>query len=506
MQNTTNEESTALYPSLYEINTRVLVHELGRKLGRRATLDDVSDNQLDRLRGQGFDWVWFLGVWQTGPAGQAISRENQGWLREYRELLPDFTEADVCGSPFAVMRYQAHAEFGGNAALDRLRDRVHSRGMKLLLDFVPNHTALDHEWVTRHPEFYVHGSEENLRNQPQNYFRAGSADAPFILAHGRDPYFDGWPDTAQLNYAEPALQEAMIGELRNIADHCDGLRCDMAMLMLPEVFERTWGKRAEPFWPRAIQTVRERHPGFLFMAEVYWDFEWELQQRGFDYTYDKRLYDRLRAGHARPVRDHLHAALDFQKKSVRFLENHDEPRAAAVFPPAQHKAAAVVAFLCPGLRFFHDGQFEGRKKKLPVHLHRRPDEAVDTALFAFYERLLACLNLPVTRHGAWSLLEPAAAWEGNWTADCFLCFAWEDAPSDRLVVVVNFAPNQSQCYLRLPFGLAADSSVILEDLMDEETYERNAAELHARGLYLDLAGWGYHVFRLKESNLHRQQS
>ena len=90
----------------------------------------------------------------------------------------------------------------------------------------------------------------------------------------------------------------MIGELLKIASQCDGVRCDMAMLVLPDVFERTWGRRAPLFWPTATQRVRERVPGFIFMAEVYWDLEWTLQQQGFDYAYDKRLYDRLREHHA----------------------------------------------------------------------------------------------------------------------------------------------------------------------------------------------------------------
>lgn len=495
-----NKRGTALYPSLYQINTRVLMQELSRELGRPATLDDVPDKDLDHLANLGFDWVWFLGVWKTGAAGRKVSRENQEWQREFREFLPDFTEDDVCGSCFAVTKYEAHVDLGGSAALDRLRDRIHARGMKLLLDFVPNHTAPDHEWVRQHPEFYVLGTEEKLRNEPQNYIRLASASASLIFAYGRDPYFDGWPDTAQLNYAEPLLQQAMIGELKKIASHCDGVRCDMAMLILPDVFERTWRRRPESFWPRAIESVRNDYPEFLFMAEVYWDLEWTLQQQGFDYTYDKRLYDRLRRGHARPVRDHFRADMGFQRKSVRFLENHDEPRAAAVFPPEQHRAAAVLTFLCPGLRFFHDGQFQGRKKKVSVHLRRRPDEPVDIALLEFYEHLLACVNLPAIRSGAWSLLESTAAWEGNWTADCFICCAWTDTPLERVVVAVNFAGNQSQCYLRFPFEELKGRPVLLEDLMGQYAFERDGSELSEHGLYLDLASWGYSVFRVTVSS------
>ena len=151
--------------------------------------------------------------------------------------------------------------------------------------------------------------------------------------------------------------------------------------------------------------MREQTPDFCFMAEVYWDLEWTLQQQGFDYTYDKRLYDRLRDRHARPVREHFRAGLDYQDKLARFLENHDEPRAAATFPPGVHEAAAVITFLSPGLRFFHQGQFEGRTKRISPHLGRGPDEPVDRSLEQFYDRLLAVLRQPAVRDGAWQLLE-----------------------------------------------------------------------------------------------------
>jgi len=485
-----------LYPSLYQVNTRVLTQELSTTLGRHATLDDVPDEYLDQLSRHKFDWVWFLGVWQTGAAGRKVSRENGEWRREFEQTLPDLAEEDICGSCFAITMYEAHTGFGGNAALDRLRDRVHRRGMKLLLDFVPNHTALDHPWVTEHPEFYIHGTEDSLQKQPQNYIGMEFDAKPVVLAYGRDPYFAGWPDTLQLNYGEPALQRAMIGEIEKISQHCDGVRCDMAMLILPDVFERTWGRRPESFWPKAIDSVRRNRPDFLFMAEVYWDLEWTLQQQGFNYTYDKRLYDRLREANARAVRDHFRADMEFQRRSARFLENHDEPRAAAVFPLDQHRAAAVLTFLCPGLRFFHDGQFEGRTVKVSVHLGRRPAELVDPVLREFYEQLLACISIPAVRNGTWCLLECTPAWEGNWTSDCFICFAWDGSPRERLVVAVNYGSNRSQCYLHLPFGDLPGSSVLFKDLMTQEAFERDGRDIAERGLYLDVPHWGYHVFHL----------
>jgi glycosidase len=484
------------YPSLYQVNTRVFLGDLSRRIGRRATLKDVPDSDLDHLANSGFDWLWYLGVWQTGQAGREVSLKNPEWRREYQQLLPDFKEEDVCGSCFAIKNFSVHGDFGGNTELVGLRDRIHARGMKLMLDHVPNHTAADHTWVREHPEFYVHGSEEQLNREPHNYVRVQTQDGPTVLAFGRDPYFPGWPDTLQLNYAEPALREAMASELENIAGLCDGVRCDMAMLILPEVFERTWGLWPEPFWPRAIQRIRSHYPDFVFMAEVYWDLEWTLQQQGFNYTYDKRLYDRLLEGPTRPVRDHLLADIEFQKRSARFLENHDEPRAANVFTPEKHKAAAVLTFLCPGLRFIHQGQVEGRTKRIPVHLARGPAEPTDTDLCNFYERLLACVHRPETRDGDWQLLEGTPAWDDNWTSDCFISYSWSFEGRPRLLIVVNYAPHRSQCYLRIPWGDFGGRTLRLKDIMGTEIYERSGNEILAKGLYMDLPAWGYNVFEV----------
>ena len=485
-----------LYPALYQINTRVWLMELSQALGRPATLDDIPDAEIDHLAKMGFDWVWFLSVWQTGAAGQRISRTNPAWRREFQETLPDLREEDIAGSGFAITGYTVHDQLGGDAALARLRERLRTRGLRLLLDFVPNHTALDHPWVEEHPEYYIQGTELDLARAPQNYTWVKRTHGDLLLAHGRDPYFPGWPDTLQLNYGDPAAQDAMIAELVKIAGQCDGVRCDMAMLVLRDVFERTWDIQAQPFWPRATQRVRERVPDFCFMAEVYWALEWTLQQQGFDYTYDKRLYDRLRDGHARPVREHCHAGLDYQNKLARFLENNDEPRAAATFPPDVHEAAAVITFLSPGLRFFHQGQFEGRRKRISPHLCRGPAEPADQNLKQFYDRLLGVLRQPVVREGQWQLLECTPAWEGNWTSDCFLAFAWQGRDGDRLLVTVNYAPNQSQCYVQLPFADLAGSQWRLQDQMEDVAYDRDGSDLQSRGLYLDALPWQASVFAL----------
>jgi glycosidase len=484
------------YPSLLQINTRVWLTDLSRNLGRKATLDDIPDGDLDRLAGMGFDWIWLLSVWRTGLLAQQISRNNHEWRREFQETLPDLREDDIEGSGFAITGYTVHPQLGGDAALARIRERLRDRGMRLMLDFVPNHTAPDHPWVEEHLEYYVAGTEADLAQAPQNYTRVGARDGERVVAFGRDPYFAGWPDTLQLDYSCPATQEAMRGELLRIAGQCDGVRCDMAMLVLPDVFERTWGRRAPPFWPDTTRAVRDQHPGFCFMAEVYWDLEWTLQQQGFDYTYDKRLYDRLRDGQARPVREHLLAGLDYQNKLVRFLENHDEPRANATFPLPMHEAAAIVTYLSPGLRFFHQGQLEGRRKRVSPHLVRQPVEPTDEGVKRFYDQLLAVVRKTAVRDGDWRLLECTPAWQGNWTWELFLAFGWQ-RDEERLLAVVNYGGNQAQCYVQLPFADLAGRAVGLNDLTSGVRYERAGGDLASTGLYVDLPPWGYHVFEVE---------
>jgi hypothetical protein len=486
------------YPSLFQINARVWLERLSRDAGRKITLADIDDATLDGFAEKGFDWIWLLSVWQIGAAGRAVSRGNPQWRAEFETVLPDLHEEDICGSGFAITGYTVSDALGGDRALTQFRNNLAKRGIKLMLDFVPNHTAPDHPWVRTHPEYYVEGSEEALARAPENYLRVATDRGVKILAYGRDPNFPGWPDTLQLNYANAELQAVRIGELTAIAGKCDGVRCDMAMLLLPEIFERTWGMLPEPFWPKATAAVRAKYPNFTFMAEVYWELEWTLQQQSFDYCYDKRLDDRLRERHVRPIRDHLVAGLDYQDKLARFLENHDEPRAALEFPWPQHQAAAIITFLSPGLRFFHDGQFEGAQIRVPTHLCRGPIEPKNPQIAAFYTKLLQALRQTgAFRDGSWSQPQPVPAWSGNWTHENFIAYAWAGAEGSRHLVVVNYAGNQGQCRLPLPFPEFRGKQIHLTDLMRTEAYDRDGSELLGPGLYVDHAPWHFNVFELQ---------
>jgi hypothetical protein len=484
------------YPSLYQINTRVWLTELSQKLGRQATLDDIPDTELNRLAYLGFDWIYLLSVWSTGEKGKKISQGNPEWRRDFESTLPDLQKKDIAGSGFAIANYAVPTEIGGNAVLKRLRAKLHKRNMKLMLDFVPNHMGPDHPWVQDHPNLFIQGTERNFENSPEIYTRIKIWSGYLVFAYGRDPNFVGWPDTIQLDYSNPATVKAMSKELLRISGQCDGVRCDMAMLVLPEVFERTWGKKALPFWPVVTRAVRKKYPDFCFMAEVYWDMEWQMLQQGFDFAYDKRLYDRLCENHARPVYEHLLAGVDYQNKLARFLENHDEPRAASTFEPDKHKAAAIITYFSPGLRFFHHGQLGGKKKRISPHLIRGPKEPVIPELKAFYEEFLSILKKPVFREGSWQLLDGVPTWSGNETNTSFLNFFWTGTTGEQILVTVNYAPHQSECYLHLPALNANGPIVRFADLMSQAVYDRDAIDLLTTGLYLDMPAWGYHIFEI----------
>jgi hypothetical protein len=481
------------HPFIYEINTLVWLREL------QVDLADVPPAEWDAIARLGFDAVWLMGVWERSPAGLEIALRDEELVDSFRRALPDFTRADVVGSPYCVREYTVDAELGGDDALAAARAEIDRRGMKLILDFVPNHVAPDHPWTARHPEFFVHGSEEDLARDPSSYVRVGDA----VLANGRDPYFPAWPDVVQLNAFSPELRAAVGDTLRRIAGQCDGVRCDMAMLMMNDVFERTWGERGgsrppDEYWPSVIAAVKAGRPDFAFIAEGYWDLEYALQQHGFDYCYDKRLYDRLVHEGAGAVHGHLTADTAYQDRLVRFIENHDEPRAAAVFPPGKERAAAVVTLAQTGARLVHDGQLEGRRVRLPVFLARRPVEPPDRELRAFYERLLAALGDDAFRTGTWQLGE-VGGWDGNDGWRNLLAWGWRGRETRKLVVV-NLGDVAAAGHVSLPWDELRGSEWRLADAASGEVYERSGDDLR-NGLYVSLDAWGWHLFDVAPSGV-----
>jgi hypothetical protein len=488
------------FPSVYEISTWVWLADLSKKYATFIELGSVPPQEWDAIAALGFDSVWLMGVWERSPAGIAIANRNPGLLEDFRRALPDFHPLDNVGSPYCIRRYVVDQLLGGPSGLAAAREQLAQRGLRLILDFVPNHVAPDHPWVGSNPEYFITGSAADAYNDPASYLQLPGG----VFACGRDPYFPAWPDVLQLNAFSPGLRQAAAETLLTIADQSDGVRCDMAMLLLNPVFEGTWGRRAGPrppteYWREVIPTVKQSHPDFLFMAEAYWDLEWELQQQGFDFCYDKRLYDRLEHDSPESVRLHLCADPSYRNKLVRFLENHDEPRAAAVFSPAQERAAAVVIATLPGARLFHEGQLEGRKVRPPVFLGRRPEEGADQELRAFYTKLLQAINNPVFRDGEWSLCE-RMGWPDN--SSYLNLVAWNWAKDDtRYLIIVNLSDRSAQARVRASWSDVNGETLRLVDGLSDATFERSGSELQGEGLYIELGPWACHFFRCERRRL-----
>jgi hypothetical protein len=479
------------YPSLYEINTWVWLSDLRAKYSKHIDLRSVPSAEWDSIASMGFDAVWFMGVWERSPAGIAISNQNHENLEDFRRALPDFRFEDNVGSPYCVRRYLVDPHLGGAEGLAQAHRELANRGMKLILDFVPNHVAMDHPWIFDHPEYFVRGSAEDFKNDPVSFANVAGA----VFACGRDPYFPAWQDVLQLNAFDGGLRRVAIDTLSSIAKQCDGVRCDMAMLLLNSVFARTWGGRVgtppeTEYWRQVISTVKVNNPNFLFIAEAYWDLEWELQHQGFDFCYDKRLYDRLVHDTPDSVRLHLTAGLPFQMKLLRFLENHDEPRAASVFAPEHARAAAVVSSTLPGARLFHEGQFEGRKVRLPVFLGRRPAEPVDESLLAFYRSLLKSINRPVFRGGEWSLCA-LHGWPDNHSFENIVAWSWHK-DADRCLIAVNLSDRPAQARVFVGWPDLSHGTWNLTDCLSGQHFKRDGDELLRSGLYVELPPWGFH--------------
>jgi Alpha amylase, catalytic domain len=468
-------------PVILEINTAAWLHDVGGRagLGRRATLAEVPADEWDGITPAGVDTVWLMGVWERSPIGREIALSTPALVDELRRVLPDLTDDDVLGSAYCIGRYEVDARFGGRAGLAAARAALSARGVRLMVDFVPNHVAPDHPWLAEHPERFVRGDADDLERDPAAFLHVGDA----VIARGRDPYFPPWPDVAQLDAFDPSLRTAAVDTLLDIADQADGVRCDMAMLMLNEVFARTWGDRvgAPPsteYWADVITAVRAVHTDFLFVAEAYWDLEHALQQLGFDHCYDKRLYDRLLHEAPAAVRGHLGADLTYQSGLVRFTENHDEPRVAGVTPSHDAvRATAVVVATLPGATLWHEGQDEGRRVRVPVFLGRRPAEPTDDGLVAFHRRLIAAA---------------ADVRVDDWATCHTRC--WRSA-EHRSLVVVNDADDPAAGRVHLPWDDVAGRTWRLDDLLTGDSFERDGDEIDAEGLFVQLPPWGAHVLR-----------
>jgi glycosidase len=482
-------------PRILEINTWPWLHFLSETFNSQITLKTIPDNIINQET-KNFDAVWLMGVWERSPASKKIAFEDPDLQKEYHKAITDFRDDDVIGSPYSIYYYHIDKNIGGIEGLESIRKRLAERNLRLILDYVPNHVSIDSLW-TFESDLFIEGTLDDLMTHPYDYFSIGDK----IYAYGRDPNFPPWTDTIQINAYSKEARHKTLNTLLNIAELCDGVRCDMAMLMTNNVFARTWGEKAGTppvleFWEEIIPIVKEKYPNFLFLAEVYWGMEEELQQQGFDFCYDKKLYERLAHENSTAIRDHLKAEWGHQSKLLRFIENHDELRALEKFGEEKSKAAAIIALTLPGARLIYEGQTRGHKIKLPVQLGRKPIEDDNMNIYDFYQSLLKSIPGREFESGSWALCEIKPVEPDNSSYSNIISYLWWNNDDYRLIVV-NYSQDHSRAHIKIsPFHFDT-YKWNFTDLLTNKTYSYNGEDLFKYGLYIELNAWKGHIFNIK---------
>ncbi len=476
---------------IFEINTWPWLSELSQRYGRALTLSTVPEAEWDAIGALHVDAVWLMGIWRRSPAGREIALRTDGVVRDCAAALPAFAPArDIVGSPYCIQAYSADEHLGGTQGLDAARQKLKDRGLELILDFVPNHTAPDHPWLQSDPTAYLPGTEDEAGAQPLRFFRRGRS----VFAFGAPSSDPGsvWRDTVQLNAFSERYRELSVETLASIGEHCDGVRCDMAYLLQTAVFAGNWGPRAgaapaTEYWTAVLERVRARRPGMFFIAESYCNSEASLIQQGFTYCYDKdRFYDRLRAADVQGLRLHLQGAGP-RKDLLRFIENHDEPPVVEAFtPPAKHRMAAVALATVPGASLYHYLQLEGRWGKQQVQL------GTQVSVRSFYQRLLSVTDRPAIREGTWAMCPVTEA-------PSMIAYCWEHG-EDRLLVVLNLSEDERTWGgVTLPWPALRGHSWSFRDLLSEDTHTHDGDDMLGGRLYVRPRAWGADLFEVKRA-------
>lgn len=477
-------------PHILEINTRAWLKRLEAEHGRHFTLHEIPDQYWQTFKEQGFDAIWMMGVWKQSPKAEEIARHQSDILDQIRCVKPDFKEQDIIASPYAVYEYVVAADLGGDESLRLLRQKLNNMGMALFLDFVTNHTAIDCPMVDARPELYINTGKTEPHIHKDWFFQ--NADGVWI-AHGRDPYFAPWTDTAQLNYFNPQTRELMIQNLRKVAALCDGVRCDMAMLSLNKVHRDTWWEfiggdlPKEEFWSMALRDIEEKYPNFTFIAEVYWGLEWEIQELGFDYTYDKVLYDRLRFSNPESIKGHLGAEHLFQMRSIRFTSNHDEEESLKAFGKEKSLAASTIIATLPGARMLYLFQMMGRAARLPIQ-YVNDDFKEDKEVLAYYDKLLKIASQPAFHGGQWALTEVSPVSEEDQSCRNVLAWTWKQM-NTASAVVINYSDQPAYGRLKIK---GANGEALREEFSGDSVALTD--EMRQQGLNVELKPFESKIF------------
>jgi len=298
------------------------------------------------------------------------------------------------------------------------------------------------------------------------------------------------------------FKQFQINNILKIASVADYIRCDMAFLLINDVFDGHWGNQARSwgfnrpsseFWKDAIFTVKLKNPGIKFLAEVYSPWQANLQSLGFDYTYDKNLYDAFGNGNLDQLRSYISSkSLDFHAHSAHFVENHDEPRAASFFGGTNRADAAAMATLTlPGMRFFNKGQEDGYFNRLDVHLRRSKSESGSDSVRIFYNIFTSILAKHIAFQGTWNYQSVISS------GDSWRLMAWKwKKNNEKILCVINYSDQNGSGRIKLDDAqsIKNNDTIPVVELISGLTYYRSAQDMRDNGLFVIIDNWSSQIF------------
>lgn len=538
-------------------NVYVWLAQLSRLYQRPITrLDEIPQEELERLASWGINGLWLIGLWERSRASQRI-----------KQLMGD---PDALASAYAIYSYDIAADLGGWEALETLKTHAAAYGIRLAADMVPNHMGLDSPWLIEHPDYFLSLSHPpypsytftgpDLSSDPRisiyiedGYYTRRDAAVVFkfvdhrtgatrYIYHGNDGTSLPWNDTAQLDYLNPQARQAVIETILQVARHFPIIRFDAAMTLVKQHIQRLWHplpgqggaipsrsqhglpphefekQMPREFWSEVVERVTREVPDTLLLAEAFWMLEgYFIRNLGMHRVYNSAFMHMLRDEENAKYRLLMKQALEVEpemlKRFVNFMNNPDEKTAMEQFGDGdKYLGICTLMVTLPGLPMFGHGQIEGYREKYGMEFRApRWDETPNQRLIEAHERYifpllrLRSLFSGIEHFTLYDFFEPQGIVNEN-------VFAFSNRRGEERVLVVyhnRYAETQGwlrtsvarregselrQRLLAEALELPHHGHVTFRDLVSGQEYSFSCQELWEKGLYLELKAYQRHVF------------
>lgn len=490
---------------LLEISAVPYLYSLSIKYNKPIkSLKDIPDTEFNDWQSMGFNWIWLCGAWQIGENIIHHDLTDKILLDRYKEILPDWTEEDVVGYPLCIYKYSVNPRLGTVDDLIWFRKELSIRGIKLMLDFVPNDTAIDAPEMSSHPDFYIRSliKPRNDKFDSSRFMEKNNG-----VAYGAGKWMPPIRFTAQLNFFRNDVREYQINRMVQVSDLCDGFRIHLAQYLINANFAEYWTQELftpqspnyvdvdfknpqNEFWLNAITRIRNQNPNFVLIAESYgYENQASLLNSGFNYVYEKELLDKLVFSDVNGFRNMIfNNKFITSKKMVHFVENHDEVRVLHRFWKNEKMACAGSAALLtlPGIRLFYFHQWLGYMNQVDVNLRRCFKPSTNATIAQFYKRLFRILDTNAIRYGNWYPLvvhnsESIIAWK--WIKD-----------DQHILVTVNINNVKSGGWIICDDVPENQKEVQFRELITHTIFMRNPNEMKSKGLNVILDEYQTQIF------------